>query len=186
MYLPSGSLLRSGGEGLVVVEHDAVEAVVDQVLKLGRGLRAQGVHQHARVGVRLIRGVMRVVGRVHLIVGVGVAVLHQEIMQREIDLVFADVVGQRVHDLTALLVPDIGLALHQRQRRLVADLAGAAAQIAVQVVAQDFVHVILAVLLLHHHVSGVLRQRFRHHVGALHLRRRSTGGPTTDGRARAR
>ena len=90
-------------------------------------------------------------------------------MQRGVDLVFADIVGQGVHDLPALLVPDVRLALHQGQRRFVADFAGAAAQIAVQKMAQHLAHVVLAVFLLHHHVGGILRQRFRHHVRALHL-----------------
>ena len=58
-----------------------------------------------------------------------------------------------------------------------ANLAGAAAQIAVQEMAQDFMHIILAIFLLHHHVGGILRQGFRHHVGALHLRADQLVGP---------
>ena len=46
---------------------------------------------------------------------------------------------------------------------------GSTAKIAVEKVAQDLVHIVLAVLVLHHHVGGVLGQRFRHHVRALLL-----------------
>ena len=67
---------------------------------------------------------------VDLVVGVGVAILHEEVVQREIELVFADVVRKRVENLTAFLIPDVLLALNQSERRLVADFTGAAAQIA--------------------------------------------------------
>ncbi len=52
-------------------------------------------------------------------------------MQRQVDLVFADVVGKRVHHLAALLIPDVGLVLHQNHRPLAANFAGASAQVAV-------------------------------------------------------
>ena len=114
---------------------------------------------------------------VDLIVGVGVAVLHEEIVQREIEFVFADVVGKRVQNLAALLVPDVRLALHQSERRLVADFAGAAAQIAVELVAQVAMHQIAAVLVRHHLQGGVLGQAFRHHVGAFHVGADELVGP---------
>ena len=77
---------------------------------------------------------------INLIVGVGVAVLHQEVVQREIDFVFADVVGEGVQDLSALLIPDIGFALHQRKRGLVTEFTGAATQVTIELVAQIAVH----------------------------------------------
>ena len=61
------------------------------------------------------------------------------------------------------------LPLHERERRLLPQLAGAPPQIAVQKVAEHAAHVVLAVLVLHHHVRRVLRERLGHHVGALHL-----------------
>ena len=114
---------------------------------------------------------------VDLVVGVGVAVLHQEVVQREIELVFADVVGEGVEDLAALLVPDVGLALHQSERRLVADLAGAAAQIAVELVAQVAMHEVAAVLVRHHLQRGVLGEAFRHHVGTFDVGADELVGP---------
>ena len=76
------------------------------------------------------------------VVGVGVAVLHQEVVQGQVDLVFADVVGERVHDLAALLIPDVRLALDQDHGALAADFAGAAAQVAVELVLEEAVHVV--------------------------------------------
>ena len=175
-----GSFLRSGGDGFVVVENDAVEAVVDQVLKLGRSLGADGIDQHAGVGVRIVDGFggagSRLCG-VDLVVGVGVAVLHQKIVQREIELVFADVVGKRVEDLAALLVPDVVLALHESERRLVADLAGAAAQVAIELVAEVAMHQIAAVLVRHDLQRGVLGEAFRHHVGTFDIGADELVGP---------
>jgi hypothetical protein len=49
---------------------------------------------------------------VDLIVGIGVAVLRQEVMQSEIELVFADVVSEGIKDLATLLVPDVVLTLN--------------------------------------------------------------------------
>ena len=89
-------------------------------------------------------------------------------MQRQIDLVFADVIGQRVHHLPALLIPDIRLVLNQHHRPLAADFAGASAQVPVKLMLQRTMHVIAAVLLLHHHQRGILGQRLGHHVRAFH------------------
>ncbi len=108
------SLLRTGGNGLVVVKNDSIEAVIHQVLQFRRRLDADRIHQHASVGVRIVEsigGAHRTIG-IDLVVGVGVAILHEEIVKRHIELIFADVVGQRVQDLAALLVPDVLLALH--------------------------------------------------------------------------
>ena len=52
-----GGLLRRGGDGFVVVENNSIEAVIDQVLEFGRSLRADGIDQHAGVGVRIAEGV---------------------------------------------------------------------------------------------------------------------------------
>ena len=144
------------GDGLVVVENDVLEGIGDVVLQVRGSLGAEGVDELAGVGVR---AGLRVVG-------VGVAVLHQEVMQGEVDFVFADVVGERVHDLAALLIPDVRLVLDQDDGTLAADFAGAAAQVAVELVLQKAVHVVAAVLLLHDHERGVLGERLRHHVGA--------------------
>src|ERR1022692_1947003 len=95
----------------------------------------------AGVGVRTRQGV----------VGVGIAILHQEVVQGEVDLVFADVVGERVHDLAPLLIPDIRLILDEDDGALTADFAGASAQVPVELVLEEAVHVVAAVLLLHHH-----------------------------------
>ena len=46
------SFLRRGRDRSVVVKHDAVESVVDQILQIGRGLGSNGIHQHARVRIR--------------------------------------------------------------------------------------------------------------------------------------
>ena len=46
---------------------------------------------------------------------IAIAVLHQELMQCEVHLIFADIIGERVHDLAALLVPDVTFALDERQ-----------------------------------------------------------------------
>ena len=144
--------------------------------KSGGRLGAQGFDELAGVGVR---AGLRVVG-------VGVAVLHQEVVQREVDLVFADVVGQRVHHLAALLIPDVRLVLHQDHGALAADFAGAAAQVTVELVLQEAVHVVAAVFLLHDHERGVFGQRLGHHVGAFHAAADRAGAPTTDGPAHAR
>ena len=69
---------------------------------------------------------------VDLIIGIGVAVLHEEVVQREINLVFANVISQSVHDLASLLVPDIRLTLDKREGRLVTQLPGAAAQVFIE------------------------------------------------------
>src|SRR5580698_7196228 len=114
LVLSVGRLLRRGGDSFVVVEHDAIESVIDQVLELRRSLGANGVNQHAGIRVGIVhdlRGVRAVVAfraSVYLVVGVGVAVLHEEVMQREIKLVFPDVVGKSVENLSAFLVPDVG------------------------------------------------------------------------------
>jgi len=88
-----------GGDGLIVVEHDALERVIDVVVQVRGRLGAQRVE-----------------------------LFHREVVQRQVDLVFPDVIGQRVHHLPALLIPDVRLVLHQDQRTLAADLSGAAAQ----------------------------------------------------------
>jgi len=49
---------------------------------------------------------------------------------------------------------------------LAAGFAGSAAQVAIQLVLQEAVHVVAAVLLLHDHQGGVLGERLGHHVGA--------------------
>ena len=90
-------------------------------------------------------------------------------MQREIEPVFANVVGNGVQDLTALLVPDVVFALHESEWRLVADFAGASPQILIKFVAQVAMHQITAVLVRHHLQSGVLRQAFRHHVRSFYV-----------------
>ncbi len=115
MVLAVRLLLPLGADRLVVIQHDAVEAVIDQVLHVRGRLRSQSVNEQARVRIwlRYGCGACSLVGAVYLVVGVRVAVLHQEVMQRKVDLVFTDVVGERVHDLTALFVPDIRLTLHQ-------------------------------------------------------------------------
>ena len=56
LVLTVGGPLGSGGEGSVVVENDAIEAIVHQVLKFGRGLRTDRIHQQAGVGVRSVEG----------------------------------------------------------------------------------------------------------------------------------
>ena len=114
---------------------------------------------------------------VDLIVGVGVAVLHQEVVQREIEFVFADVVGKRIENLAALLVPDVLLALNQGERRLVANLAGAAAQIGVQFVAEVAMHQVAAVLVRHDLQRGILGEAFRHHVGTFDVGADQLMGP---------
>ncbi len=91
-------------------------------------------------------------------------------MQRGVDLVFADVVGERVHHQPTFLIPDVGFTLDQDQWRLFADFAGAAAEIGVELVFQIFVDVVGAVLFLHHFERGIFGERFGHHVGAAHLR----------------
>ena len=98
-------------------------------------------------------------------------------MEREIEFVFADVVGQRVENLAALLVPDVLLALHEGEWRFVADLAGAAAQIAVEFVAEEAMHQIAAVLVRHHLQGRVLGQAFRHHVGTFGVGANQLVGP---------
>ena len=107
-------------------------------------------------------------------------------MQREIEFVFADVVGQRVENLAALLVPDVLLALHQSQRRLVADFAGAAAQVAIQFVAQVAMHQIATVFVRHHLQRGIFGETFRHHVGAFDVGADQLMAPTIGGRVRER
>ena len=49
-------------------------------------------------------------------------------MQGEIEFVFADVISERIEDLSAFLIPDVGFALNQCERWLMAALAGTAAQ----------------------------------------------------------
>ena len=157
-----GRWAYGGGDGLVVVEDDVLEGVGDVVLQLGRGLRAEGVDELARVGI----------GADLRVVGVGVAILHQEVVQREVDLVFADVVGERVHDLAAFLIPDVGLVLDEHDGRLAADFAGAAAQVAVELVLEEPVHVVGAVFLLHDHAARSIRPAFRTSCWSLRRGRR--------------
>ena len=101
-------------------------------------------------------------------VRIGIPTLLQEIAQGQVDLVFANVVRQRVHYLAALLIPNVRLVLHQHHRTFLAGLARAAAQVSVEFILQKPAHVLRTVLLLHHHQRGILGQRFRHHVGAFH------------------
>jgi len=54
--------------------------------------------------------------------------------QGEIDLVFTDVIGECVHDLAALPIPDIGLGPDQHEQTLAAGFAGAAAQVTIELV----------------------------------------------------
>ena len=89
-------------------------------------------------------------------------------MQGQVEFLLADVVGQRVHHVPALLIPDVRLILHQRHRPLAADLAGASAQVAVELVLQKAVHVVAAVFALHHHQRGVFGECLGQHVGAFH------------------
>jgi hypothetical protein len=87
---------------------------------------------------------------------VRIAVPHQKIVQSEVDLVLTDIVCERVHDLAALLIPNVVLALHQCQRTFAANFAGTPGQIAIQKMVHDSAHVVLAVLVLHDHVGGIL------------------------------
>jgi hypothetical protein len=173
------SFLRGGGYSFVVVKNDPVEAVVDQILELGRSLSPNGVHQHARVRIRAVEasGSGRMIVGVNLVVGVGVAVLHEEIVEREIEFVFADVVGKGVENLATLLVPDIGLALDQSQWRLVAELAGAAPQISIELVPEVAMHEVRSVLVRHDLEGGVFGETFRHHVGAFDIGADELVGP---------
>ena len=68
--------------------------------------------------------------------------LHEEVVQGLVELVFADVVGESVEDDGALLVPDVLLVLDEDEGVLVADLAGAAAQVAVELVSEELAHVV--------------------------------------------
>ena len=134
-----------GRDGFVVVEDYVFEGVGDVVLEVCGGLGAEGFDELARVGV----GAGLVVG------GVGVAVLHEEVAECEVDLVFADVVGEGVHDLAAFLIPDVGLVLDVDYGALSADFASAAAEVAVELVLEEAVHAVGTVLLLHDHEGGV-------------------------------
>ena len=81
-------------------------------------------------------------------------------MKREVEFVFADVVSKGIHDLTALLIPDIRIALDEDYGALFANLAGAPAEILVEFMLQEAMHVVATVFLLHHHQRGVLREGF--------------------------
>ncbi len=100
--------------------------------------------------------------------GVGVAILHEEVVEGEIELVFADVVGEGVHDLAALLVPDIRFVLDKVDGTLATNLARSASEVAVEfvLVLEELAHVVCAVFLLHDHECGVLGECLGHHVGA--------------------
>ena len=65
-------------------------------------MRTDRIHQQAGVGVRSVeggQGASTIVSRrtgIELVVGVGITVLQKKIVEREIELVFANVVGKRV------------------------------------------------------------------------------------------
>ena len=148
---------------------------VMKYLELGRGDGAESGDELAGVGVGLVGNVKGGlggaggVGRIHLVVGVGVAVLAEEGAKGVVEAVFADVVGEGIEDDGALLVPDVGLVLDQGKGRLVTDLAGAAAEIAVELGFEEEAHVFVAVSVVHDAKGGVLGERLGHHVRALDL-----------------
>jgi hypothetical protein len=76
------------------------------------------------------------VGGVQVIVRVVIAVLHQEVSEGMVDLDLIEIVGQRVHDLSGLL-SGRREARSARARAVVAELAEAAAQIAVEKAVED-------------------------------------------------
>jgi hypothetical protein len=71
----------------------------------------------ANVGIRAALRVVRV----------GVPILDQEVMKCKVEFVFTDIVSQGVHDLTALLIPDVGFILDEYERTFPADLASTSA-----------------------------------------------------------
>ena len=71
------------------------------------------------------------------------------IVEREIEFVFTNVIGQGVQDLAAFLVPDIGLTLDQRERRLMTNFTAAPTEISIEFVAEVAMHEIAAVLVRH-------------------------------------
>ena len=172
-----GGLDVGGGEGLVVVEDDVLEGVGDVVLVLGRGVRRGGRRRTGGCRGRELSCVVVWRWRSDTASGSRAG---------RVELVFADVVGEAVEDERTLLIPDVGFVLDEDEGVLVADLAGAAAEIAVELVGEELVHVVGAVLLLHDAEGGVLGEGFGHHVGAFDVAADELDDPTTGGRARAR
>ncbi len=95
-----------------------------------------------RIRVGLIDPSACAVRRVGLIIRIHIPILHEEVMQGTIDFVFPDVVGKGVHDLAALLIPHIWFPLNQRERRLVTDFTGTAAQVRIKEVPEHLSHVV--------------------------------------------
>ena len=146
-----GRLLPCRGDSAVVVERDALEHIGDEVLQVGRSRATQGFDEAARIRIWRL----------------AVAIGAQVVAERGIQLVFADVVAEGVEDHRALLIPDVGLVLHQHQRWFVADFAGASAQVAVELVLEEAAHLRVSVLVLHHAQRRILGEAFGHHVRAL-------------------
>ena len=123
------------------------------------------VDEHARVRIRFIdrHGIGSVAG-VLLVVRIRVAILHQEIVQREVELIFPDVISERIQYLAALLIPDVRLALNQRERRFVPRLTRATAQVCVQFMLQIAMHEIASVLMRHNLQRRIFGQALGHHV----------------------
>ena len=89
--------------------------------------------------------------------------------ERPVERFFTDVVAQGVHHDTAFAIVDVLLVLHQQQRHLLDQLAGTVAQVVVELVLQESVHLLGTVFLLHHHQRRVLRHRLHQECRALHV-----------------
>ena len=67
-----------------------------------------------------------------------------ELAQRAIQVLLADLLAQAIEDERAFLVVNVRLILHAHQRQLLDQLAAAAAQVAIELVLQELAHLLAA------------------------------------------